>query len=104
MSKSATLYVCRPMLNGELIEEWAKAQGFKTTLKPKDMHVTICYSKNTFTWPLPLKNEIEVSGRGNLPREVKALGDKGAVVLAFVTLALRHLEDCVYRAVKALTA
>jgi 2'-5' RNA ligase len=82
MTKS-TLYVCRRVENASQIIAWAKAQGFETTLEPKDMHVTICYSKNSFQWPTPLKNDIVVHGRGNLPREVKALGDKGAVVLAF---------------------
>jgi len=88
LSKSATLYVCRPVLNGDEIADWAKEQGFKTTLPAKDMHVTVCYSKSTFMWPEPVKKEIAVAGRGNLPREVKALGDKGAVVLAFESFPL----------------
>lgn len=88
MSKSATLYVCRPVLNAQEVIAWAKEQGFKKTLDPKDLHVTVCYSKNTFVWPEPLTKELSVAGRGNLPREVKALGDKGAVVLAFESFPL----------------
>lgn len=42
--KAAPLYASRKVLNGADIVAWAKKQGFKSTLAPEDMHVTIAYS------------------------------------------------------------
>ena len=52
LSKAAkkTLYVNRPVLNAQEIADWAKGQGFTTTLAPADMHVTIAYSKTPVNW------------------------------------------------------
>jgi hypothetical protein len=48
-AKPRTLYVKRDVLNWKEIEDWAKSQGFKTTLG-KDMHVTVAYSKAKVDW------------------------------------------------------
>lgn len=87
-----TLYVRRDLLNGADLAAWAKEQGFKTTLPPADMHVTLAFSRNPVDWDLvestrpPDRYTI-----GDAPaneREVKPLGDKGAMVLAFRSAGL----------------
>lgn len=89
------LYVHRPLLNGEEIEEWAREQGFVSMLPLDDLHVTIAFSKTKVDWSLTkmLDNEIEVDGG---KRKVEALGDKGAVVLTFASPVLhdRWQELC----------
>jgi len=76
-----TLYVKRPVSNWRQIAGWAKEQGFETTLD-SDMHVTIMFSKSPVDW-----DEFEErKGRHvatNGKREVKPLGDQGAIVLKF---------------------
>lgn len=79
---TGTLYVCRRVTNAGAIVAWAKSQGFKTTIDPDDMHVTIAYSKEELDWPPARKSHIELSPT-QAGREVKRLGDKGAVVLCF---------------------
>jgi 2'-5' RNA ligase len=44
------LYVYRPLLNAEDVVKWAKSVGFKTTIDPSDMHVTIAYSREPVDW------------------------------------------------------
>ena len=113
-AKPKTLYVYRPVENAEDIIAWAKSQGFASTLSASDMHVTVMFSKKEINWaklgddwcaddPRPLqegerryeseltswnadgKTQRKIEGG---PREVKALGDKGAVVLAFQSASL----------------
>ena len=45
-----TLYVRRDVLNADEIIAWAKGQGFKTTLPPDDLHVTITFSRTPVDW------------------------------------------------------
>lgn len=45
-----TLYVHRRVKNAEDLIEWAKAQGFETTLPADDLHVTITYSRTPVDW------------------------------------------------------
>lgn len=45
-----SLYVRRDVVNAAEIIKWAKDQGFKTTLQPGDLHVTITYSKTVVDW------------------------------------------------------
>ena len=112
-AKPKTLYVYRPLLNADDIIAWAKAQGFGSTLNASDMHATVAFSKTPLNWaklgddwcaedPRPGEGDREryaeaVSwsdgGRKQKrieggAREVKALGDKGAVVLAFQSPSL----------------
>lgn len=48
--KVASLYVNRPLINSHDIITWAKEQGIKHTLQPKDFHVTIAYSTKHVDW------------------------------------------------------
>jgi hypothetical protein len=77
-----TLYVHRPLLNGNDIIKWAKQQGFKKTLLPSDMHVTIAFSKNSVDWKqfTPKNTRITIEVNDSI---IKPLGDEGAVVLKF---------------------
>lgn len=80
-----TLYVYRPLLNAQEVVNWAKDQGFETTLPPEDMHVTVARSKQPLDWAQfePDTGEITVVGGG---REVKKLGE--ATVLRFESVVL----------------
>lgn len=50
MAAPRTLYVSRPLINGEDLIAWAKAQGFPTAMLPGDLHTTIAYSREPFDW------------------------------------------------------
>ncbi len=83
-----TLYVHRPLKNADAVREWAKGQGFKTTLPAGDMHATIAFSKEPVDWngvPDGFDGEIVPASadQENGARSVEQLGDKGAVVLRF---------------------
>ena len=86
----APMYVCRPLLNTQDLVEWAKSQGFDTTIDPEDLHVTLAYSKAPVDWPAPQNNKLVL--RPSSERSVETLGD--AVVLRFdsPTLAGRWQE------------
>jgi hypothetical protein len=76
-----TLYVNRPLLNGKALTDWAKAQGFPTTLF--DLHVTIAFSRAPVDWKkfTPSQDNLEIKGG---ERSVVALGETGdAAVLRF---------------------
>lgn len=98
-ARPRTLYVSRNVLNADQIVKWAKAQGFKSTLEPADMHVTIAFSRAPIDW-MKVGNDWYSDDDGNLavkpggPRAVEALGDKGAVVLMFSDnrLSYRHRD------------
>lgn len=85
----APLYIRRPIVNADEIIAWAKEQGFKNTLKPDDLHVTICHSRagvegNDIE---KAKGSVVVSQKSG--RHVTRLGDKGAVVLLFQSSVLQ---------------
>ena len=95
-AKAIPLYVQRKLLNADELVRWAEGQGFKTTLEPSDMHVTILYSRTPVdpikmgtTWSDDQKGNLTVKPGG--PRAVEKLGDS-AVVLLFASddLAWRH--------------
>jgi len=79
-----SLYVSRPLLNGEEFIAWAKGEGFKETLTSNDFHVTIVFSRDEIDWETlkPQTNTMTVAGG---KRTVEPLGDQGAVVLKFKT-------------------
>ena len=81
-----TFYCKRNLLNPEPFIAWAKSQGFKTTLLPGDLHVTVAYSRAPMLWPEP--NDEEVTALARDGRSVEALGDGGAVVLKFRSSSL----------------
>lgn len=94
------LYVSRPVENADEIIQWAKDQGFKTTIKPGDMHVTEAYSREPVTWE-DMGQDIfqDAQGRIIVPaglegRSVEPLGDEGAVVLKFRSseISTRHKQ------------
>ncbi|MDP5631304.1 DUF1073 domain-containing protein [Pseudomonas aeruginosa] len=93
-----TLYVSRRVLNSGAIIDWAKDQGFESTLPAEDLHVTIAYSRTPVDW-MKVTQAWTVKPNGNLtcsaggPRLVEQF-DKGAVVLLFNSsdLTWRHVE------------
>lgn len=89
------LYVSRPVLNGGDIIDWAKAQGFKTTVPEDELHTTIAYSRRAVDWMKMGESygQTLVIPPGG-PRVVQPLGPGGAVVLMFnsAALARRHLD------------
>lgn len=40
-----TVYIYRPLINGEDLRQWAVEQGISSTLKPEKMHLTLAFSK-----------------------------------------------------------
>lgn len=75
-----TLFASRPLLNTDDVREWAKQQGFMSTLADGDMHVTIAFSKESFSWGKFEPSEKKLTIQGG-EREVKQLGD--AITLCF---------------------
>lgn len=78
------LYGYRPLLNGQELVDWAKANGFETTLLPEDMHVTIVYSRTPL--PMPNTEDQPMWGLGTLVvrggnRRMMSLGDGSAAAL-----------------------
>jgi hypothetical protein len=95
------LYVRRQLMNGADIVKWAKAQGFTSIVDPKDMHVTILYSKSPVD-PFSLGSD-DWGGDGKLevapggPRKVEGLGDDGMIVLHFGSDRLRWRHEDMVR-------
>ncbi|MFG8133166.1 anti-CBASS protein Acb1 family protein [Pseudomonas aeruginosa] len=93
-----TLYVSRKVLNAGAIIDWAKAQGFETTLPGEDLHVTVAYSKTPVDW-MAVAQAWTNKPNGNLtssaggPRMVEQFGE-GAIVLLFnnTELTWRHQD------------
>lgn len=91
-----TLYVRRDLLNGDDVVRWAKGQGFKSTLEPGDMHVTITFSRRPVdwmkmgeSWSGDNKGELVVKPGG--ARLVERLGPSAVVLLfAAAELSWRH--------------
>ena len=86
-----TLYVNRPVTNAEAVIAWAKANGFKTTLQPDDMHVTVCFSKAKLDWSSLVAESVHLSVSGG-QRAIKRFGEE-AVVLVFESEALGNRHD-----------
>lgn len=77
-----SVYVCRKVLNKEALRDWARVNGFSTTLPSSDFHVTIVYSKQNFDWNAtqPDLNVIYIAPQDD--REIHVF-DGGATVLHF---------------------
>ncbi|MHC5307521.1 anti-CBASS protein Acb1 family protein [Bartonella sp. LJL80] len=87
------LYVSRKVKNAKDILAWAKMQGFETTLKPDDLHVTIAYSRNPVDWMKvgeSWQNEITISEGG--PRLIEKFGDAVVLLISSNELSWRHKE------------
>jgi phage-related protein (TIGR01555 family) len=90
-AKPMTLYIHRPVLNATEIIEWAKSQGFKTTLPEDDMHVTIAFSRQPVDWMKvgqTWESEITVPEGG--PRLMEQFGDARVLVFSADELQWRH--------------
>lgn len=44
------LYVKRNVINGDDLINWARENGLKKILNPKEMHITVVYSKTPVDW------------------------------------------------------
>lgn len=92
-AKPRPLYVSRPVLNAAELIEWAREQGFKTTLPADQLHVTQAYSRRPMDWAgLAPRTDIlvaKVDSERTWWRWVAKLGDDGAVVLMFESGELR---------------
>lgn len=94
-----TLYVFRPLLNAKEIILWAKQQGFNTTLRPEDMHVTITFSKVPIDW-MKIREAVDQDETGRLivppggPRNIETYQPSEATCLQFNSngLSWRHLD------------
>lgn len=91
------LYVYRPLLNASEVLDWARSQGFTSTIPADSLHVTQAYSKRPVNWFAmgqygSNSGELIVGPGG--PRLIERLGDDGAVALLFQSLDLqwRHRE------------
>ena len=84
-----TLFVERKLLNPKDLIDWAKNQGFKTTLPPEDLHVTIMFSKEKVDWNRIKPDKDIIGVKGGL-RKIKPLGDEGAIVLRFDSETLQE--------------
>lgn len=93
-----SLYVSRKVINGGEIIEWAKSQGFESTVLADDLHVTVAYSRNPVDW-MKVGESWSGDGKGQLKiapggaRLIDKFGE-GAVVLLFNSseLAWRHVS------------
>ncbi len=84
-----TLYLYRTVENSDEIIEWAKSQGFGTTMPSNEMHVTIAYSKIPVNWKEIGINSEKLTVEDGL-RTIEELGDKGAIVLRFESSSLTN--------------
>lgn len=105
-SGAEPLYAFRPVLNAEMIREWAASQGFERALPADDMHVTVVFSKTPFSAELTeAANAQAIVRHDNIvvtggKRTVTPLGDKGAVVLKIECAQLQY-EHMAFRAMGA---
>ena len=83
LEKKETIYICRPLVNHEEFTDWAKSQGFKTTLAPDELHATLAFSKKPVDWSLLTPEKHKLVSDDIASRQVEQLGDKGAIVLRF---------------------
>lgn len=75
-------YVSRKVLNREALRDWARDNGFKSSLPGEEFHVTQLYSKEDFDWSstTPDTNYLYIAPDDK--REIHVF-DGGATVLHF---------------------
>lgn len=86
-----TLYVSRKVVNAADLIEWAKGQGFKTTLPADEMHVTIAYSRDPIDWMKvgeSWASELKVAAGG--PRLMERFGEARVLLFKAAELDWRH--------------
>lgn len=89
-----TLYVNRPVLNGEDILDWARSQGLNPTMSADELHVTLIHSDKEVDWSKIKRQTNEITLDGGR-RQMAVFGpDKDAIVLLLSSHALsnRHEE------------
>ncbi len=88
-----SVYVSRNALNREAIREWARANGFHSTLPGEDFHVTIAFSKEMFDWDSTEPRQDFIYIPPAKDRQLKVF-DGGATVIHFTNdqLAQRWQE------------
>jgi phage-related protein (TIGR01555 family) len=95
-----SLYVQRKLLNAQAVIDWAKGQGFTSTLAADDMHVTVLYSRQPVDW-MAMGQSWDQDDQGRIrvapggPRMLDQFGSvKPATVLLFSSSSLcwRHEE------------
>lgn len=88
MPPRRSLYVSRPLINGQALRAWARAAGFTQALPPEDMHVTIAFSRQAMDWSAvpPDTRPVAIELGHDGPQRVKQLGK--AIVLRFEAPAL----------------
>jgi hypothetical protein len=65
MKFKKSIYISRPVLNGEDIKQWAQRQGFASMTKLDDLHVTVIFCKEQQDWhniPFEAISILEVEG------------------------------------------
>jgi hypothetical protein len=75
-----SLYVSRPLLNGEEVRRWAQAIGLTSTTPTTAMHATVAFSREPIEWGAVPAVAAELQTRGGA-RLVKRFGK--ALVLRF---------------------
>ena len=86
-----TLYVHRPLLNGDQVRAWAASQGIASTLPAGDMHVTIAFSREPVDWSslTPDQGTLTAVGGTRFAHQFAPKAkDNGALVLRFESPAL----------------
>ena len=96
-----TLYIRRDVLNAADIIEWAKGQGFDTTLAASDLHVTIIHTRTPMDWiKVGSAGEWSSEDDGKMtiapggPRLMEQFGEATVLQFASSRLTWRH-EDIV---------
>lgn len=88
-----SLYVHRKVLNASDIVKWAKAQGYKNTLSPDDMHVTLAYSKTPVDWMAcgqSWQERVTIPAGG--PRLPEMFGEASVILFKSEEVEWRHQE------------
>jgi hypothetical protein len=85
----SSLYTWRPLLNAGEVATWFAQHGFRSVMAPANMHVTICYSKQTLWWERAGAAPVHIVVSGGR-RTVEQLGKEGAVVMRFESSDLQN--------------
>lgn len=86
-----SLYVRRDVINAPEVVDWAKKQGFKTTLPAEEMHVTVAYSQEPVDWQAVGSASDYISLPPGSATGLASMGPQG--VVAVLTLKSTELSD-----------
>jgi phage-related protein (TIGR01555 family) len=85
------LYIYRPVKNAKAILDWARGQGFKSTIVADDLHVTVVFSRDPVDWFQGYSDGPEVKVDKGGPRALERFGE--AIVLLFNSSNLRWRHE-----------